>query len=197
MANGTSTIREEKTKAVAEVRKDLEKATSVVLLGFKGMDVITVTDLRARFRKAGVKYTVLKNKLIEQALKGSPLEGNAQLKKVLKGETAIAFSYEDPSIAAKIVRDFRKEGDKHEKLLVKAGVLETTVLQGAEVESQLASMPGKDELRAMLLATLQAPLQQFVMQLQAPLQNLVYVLDARRRQLEEGAPSQADAPPAE
>ena len=55
-------------------------------------------------------------------------------------------------------------------------------------------MPGKDELRAMLLATLQAPLQQFVMQLQAPLQNLVYVLDARRRQLEEGAPSQADAP---
>lgn len=183
---GTSTIREEKAKAVAEVREDLSKATSVVLLGFKGMDVITVTDLRARFRKAGVKYAVVKNKLFEQALKGTPLEGNSDLLKVLKGETAIAFSYEDPSAAAKVVRDFRKEGEKHEKLQVKAGLLETTVVPGAQVESQLASMPGKDELRAMLLATLQAPLQQFVAQLQAPLQNLVYVLDARRRQMEEG-----------
>ena len=46
-------------------------------------------------------------------------------------------------------------------------------------------MPGKDELRAMLLATLQAPAQNLVAQLQAPLQNLVYVLEARRKQLAE------------
>lgn len=182
----TSSVREEKAKAVAEVKKDLGKATSVVLLGFKGMDVVSVTDLRARFRKAGVKYTVVKNKLIAQALKGSPLEGNKELVKVLKGETGVAFSFEDPSAAAKVVRDFRKEGEKNEKLQVKAGLLETTLVPGSAVESQLASMPGKDELRAMLLATLQAPLQKLVQQLQAPLQNLVYVLDARRRQLEEG-----------
>lgn len=182
----TSSVREEKAKAVAEVKKDLDKATSVVLLGFKGMDVVTVTDLRARFRKAGVKYTVVKNKLFAQALKGSPLEGNKELGKVLKGETGIAFSFEDPSAAAKIVRDFRKEGDKNEKLEVKAGLLETTLLAGKDVESTLASMPGKDELRAQLLATLQAPLQKLVQQLQAPLQNLAYALDARRRGLEEG-----------
>ena len=42
-------------------------------------------------------------------------------------------------------------------------------------------MPGKDELRATLLATLQAPLQQFVALLQAPAQNLVYVLAAKER----------------
>ena len=38
-----------------------------------------------------------------------------------------------------------------------------------------------DELRAMLLATLQAPLQQFVRLLQAPTQNFVYVLAAKER----------------
>ena len=47
-------------------------------------------------------------------------------------------------------------------------------------------MPGKDELRATLLATLQAPLQQFVALLQAPTQNLVYVLAAKERQADEG-----------
>ena len=40
-------------------------------------------------------------------------------------------------------------------------------------------MPGKNELRAMLLATMQAPLQQFVQQLNAPRQNFVYLLKAK------------------
>jgi large subunit ribosomal protein L10 len=187
MAKGTSTVREEKAKVVQEVRDTMSKATSVVLLGFKGVDVITVTELRNRFRKAGVQYTVVKNKLIEQALKGSPFEGHAGLKGVFAGETGVAYSFEDAATAAKVVRDFRKEGGKHEKLQVKAGLLEVVVIPGDQVESQLASMPGKDEVRAQFLATLQAPMQQFVAQLQAPLQNLVYVLDARRRQFEETA----------
>lgn len=189
MANGMSAIREEKAKAVQEVKDLMDKATSVVFLGFKGMDVITVTDLRSKFRTAGVKYLVVKNTLIQQALKGSPLESDAQLEKVFAGETAVAFSFEDPSSAAKVVRDFRKLGDKQEKLQVKAAVLESTVMAGPQVEAQLASMPGKDELRAMLLATMQAPLQQFVMQINAPAQNLVYVLEARRKQLEEEQPA--------
>jgi large subunit ribosomal protein L10 len=42
-------------------------------------------------------------------------------------------------------------------------------------------MPGKDELRAMLLATLQAPLQKFVALLQAPAQNFVYILSAKEK----------------
>ena len=49
-------------------------------------------------------------------------------------------------------------------------------------ESQLATMPGKDELRAQLLMTLQAPLTQFVQLLQAPAQNFVYLLKAKEDQ---------------
>ncbi len=59
-------------------------------------------------------------------------------------------------------------------------------MPGEKVESVLASMPGKDELRATLLATLQAPAQNLVALLQAPAQNFAYLLDAKRRQ-EEGA----------
>ena len=87
--------------------------------------------------------------------------------------TGIAWSYEDPSAAAKVVKAYRKED---EKLQIKAGLIEGSVLDAKAVEDQLATMPGKDELRATLLATLQAPLQQFVALLQAPTQNFVYVL---------------------
>jgi len=53
------------------------------------------------------------------------------------------------------------------------------VLDGKGVEDTLAKMPGKNELRATLLATLQAPAQQLLQQIQAPAQNLVYVLKAK------------------
>ncbi|MDB5212114.1 MAG: ribosomal protein L10p, partial [Myxococcaceae bacterium] len=65
-------------------------------------------------------------------------------------------------------------------------LIEGEVLSAARVENELATMPGKDELRATLLATLQAPLQQFVALLQAPTQNLVYVLAAKERQANGG-----------
>ena len=65
---------------------------------------------------------------------------------------------------------------------IKAGLIDGAVMDGKAVEDQLATMPGKDELRATLLATLQAPLTQFVMLLNAPAQNFVYVLSAKERQ---------------
>jgi large subunit ribosomal protein L10 len=151
--------------------------TSAVFLDFKGMTVENVTKMRADFRKAGVEYKVCKNTLVKTALKDAPFK--AKLDDVLVGMTGIAWSYEDPSAAAKVVKAFRKD---NEKLKVKAGLVDGQLLDGQAVEAQLATMPGKDELRATLLATMQAPLQQFVALLQAPAQNFAYLLSAKERE---------------
>lgn len=181
-------IREEKEAQAAVVRENFTRAVGTVLLDFRGIDVPTITDLRARFRKAGVEYKVVKNKLALKALAGTSIEGIAAFTKHLKGPTGIAWSYEDPSMAAKILRDFKKEigGDLAEKLQVKCGLVESQVFEADAVEKQMASLPGKDEVRAQLLAQLLAPMQSLVRQLGAPSQNFAYVLDARKRQLEEG-----------
>ena len=80
-----------------------------------------------------------------------------------------------------MVKALRKGGEKAEKLNVKCGLLGDGVLAGERVETELATLPGKDEIRAMLLATLQAPAQSLVRQLSAAGQNFAYVLDARKR----------------
>jgi large subunit ribosomal protein L10 len=184
MAGQATPHKKDKAADVAEIKKTWTKATSVVLLGFKGLTVPAVTELRTRFRKGGVEYKVFKNTLVLQALKGTALEGKKEIEDVLKGETGVAFSFEDPSAAAKIVRDFRKEREADaEKLQVKAGVLDASIVSGKDVESKLASMPGKDEVRAMLLATLQAPMQKLLQTLQAPSQHVVYALEAQRKKL--------------
>jgi len=173
-----------KDQQIDYLKDRFARATSVVLLDFMGLTVSQATDLRNQFRKAGVDYKVVKNTLVKIALKDTPLDLD-ELKAQLQGQTALAFSFEEPSVAAKVVRDFRKLEVNATKLQVKCGVLENAVMDGPRVETELASLPGKDEVRAMLLAQLLAPMQKLVMQLNAPAQNALFALDARKRQLEE------------
>jgi large subunit ribosomal protein L10 len=178
--------RPDKEQSVEKLREAFERSVAAVFVDFRGIDVPTITDLRVRFRQAGVQYAVVKNNLVRKALEGTPLDGNDDLEANLAGPTAIAWSFEDPSLAAKIIKAFRKEGDTQEKLKVKCGILDDQFLSGERVEAELATLPGKDELRASLLAQLMAPMQNLVRQLQAPGQNLAYALEARRNQQEGG-----------
>ena len=174
--------REGKSALIGEVKNKFDKMSSAVFLDYKGMTVEQATVLRTSFRKAGVEYKVVKNTLVKQALKEASFLKGLNKTKTLTGMTGIAWSYEDPSAAAKVVKSFKKDqGDAGDKLKIKAGLIDGTVLDAKAVEEQLATMPGKGELRAKLLATLQAPLQQFVALLNAPAQNFVYALAAKEQ----------------
>jgi len=171
--------RDQKEKQITEIKTRFDKMTAAVLLDFKGMTVENATKLRSEFRKAGVEYKVVKNTLVKHAIKGSAYAG--KLDDALVGMTGIAWSYEDPSAAAKVVKAFKKD-EAGDKLTVKAGLVDGAILDAKAVTDQLANMPGKDELRATLLATLQAPLAQFVRLLNAPAQNFAYLLAAKENQ---------------
>src|SRR5688572_24292572 len=163
-----------KEAQIDELKDKLAKTQSVVLADYRGIDVPTVTGLRDEFRKAQCEYRVFKNTLVMLAVKGTPMEG---MSKHLEGTTALIFSYESPAAAAKVATKFAKDS---EKLVVKGGYFEGTVLDKAGVEG-LASMPGKDELRAKLLATFMAPATDLVRTLSAGAQNFMYLLSAKER----------------
>jgi len=166
--------RAQKEAAIGTLKQRFDKMTSVVLVDYQGLNVEQVTKLRNDFRKSGVEYRVVKNTLIKLAIKGQPWAD--AFGKTLRGMTGVAWSFEEPSAAAKVVKAFRKD---NEKLKVKGGLVDGVLVPADRVESDLANMPGKDELRAQLLMTLQAPLTQFVQLLNAPAQNLVYLLKAK------------------
>jgi len=169
-------LRTEKEVQIADLKARFAKMTSAVFIDFQGMTVEEVTKLRDDLRAKGVDYKVVKNKLVRHALSGAPYLGS--LVGALKGMTGIAWSYEEPSAAAKVLKEFVKE---NEKLKIKAGVLEGQVMDGRAVQDQLATMPGKNEARAMLLATLNAPAQRFVMLLNTPGGNFVRALRAKEQ----------------
>jgi len=167
-------LKSEKVEQIADIKARFAKMTSAVFVDFQGMTVEEVTKLRDDLRAKGVDYRVVKNKLVRHALAGAPWL--SRLEGALKGMTGVAWSYEEPSAAAKVLKDFVKD---NEKLKIKAGLLEGQVLDGKAVQEQLATMPGKNEARAMLLATFNAPAQRMVMLLNTPGGNLVRVLQAK------------------
>ena len=166
-----------KEQQVNELKEKLAKTSALVLADYRGIDVPTVTGLRDQFRKAQCEYKVYKNTLVKLAVKGTKMEG---ISKHLEGPTAIIFSWESPAAPAKVATKFAKES---EKFVVKGGYFEGQVLDVKGVES-LASMPGKDELRAKLLATFMAPATDLVRTLSAGAQNFAYLLSAKQRQAE-------------
>jgi large subunit ribosomal protein L10 len=168
--------RAQKNEQVSDLKARFDRMTSAVFLDFTGMTVEEVSKLRVRLREKGVEYKVVKNTLVQKALADKPWVSG--LDSALAGMTGVAWSFEEPSAAARVVKEFRKE---NEKLKVKAGLLEGQVLNGVAVEEQLATLPNKDEARSMLLATLMAPAQRFVMLLNAPARNFVGVLAAKER----------------
>jgi len=169
--------RTQKEQQVAELKAKLQKSAALVLADYRGLTVPAVTSLRDDFRKQQCEYKVYKNTLVKLAIAGTAME---KMGKYLEGPTAIIFSWDSPSAAAKVAKDFAKG---NEKFKIKGGYLEGSILDEKGVLA-CADLPGKDEMRASLLATFMAPATQFVRTINAGAQNFAYVLDARRRALE-------------
>lgn len=168
--------RTQKEQVVGRIKEDWRDVQSIVLAEYRGLDVPTVTALREEFRKAGCHYKVLKNTLVRIAIKGSRME---PLSTLLEGPTAVIWSTDSPSAPAKVATKAAKD---HEKFVIKGGYFDGQALDVKAVEG-LATMPGKDELRATMLMTLIAAPTDFVRTLAAGPTNFLYALQARERAL--------------
>lgn len=168
--------RSEKEAAVTEIKDSFKGVMSMVLADYRGIDVPTVTAVRDEFRKANCHYRVLKNTLVKLAIQGLDIE---PISAYLEGPTAIMWSHESPSEPAKIAAKIARA----EKCFqIKGGYFDGNAIDEQGVQ-QLASMPGKPELQAMLLMTFMAPATDFVRLMAAGPTNFLYLLDARKRAL--------------
>lgn len=153
-------------------------AQSIVVAEYRGLDVEAATRLRREARKQGVQLRVLKNTLARRAMDGTPFAGLADK---LVGPLVYGFSA-DPVAAAKVLSTFAKDNDK---LVVKAGAMPHHVMDETGVKA-LASLPSREELLAKLMATMQAPIGQFVRTLnEVParfVRTLAAVRDAKEKQ---------------
>ena len=156
----------EKQKVIDEIKSKLEKAKSAVVIDYIGITVAQADAMRKKLRAANVDYTVYKNTLARRALSGTEFE---RLGEVLEGPSAFAISYEDATVPARTLSDIIKE---YKKMEFKAGVIEGTFYDAAGVQ-MIATIPGREELIAKFMGSIQSPVSKIVRVFQA-------VADARQ-----------------
>ena len=174
--------RNEKVSIVDGLSSRLETAPFIALADYRGISVAEVTELRAKFKEAGVHYEVIKNKLAKRAIDGTDKEALAEM---LSGMTTWIISGEDPIAAAKLLKAETKELVKNEKFTIKGGFFDGEFLDSKGV-TDVAELPSKDELFAMLLGLLQKGPQQVLGVVQAPGRDLVNLLKNYESKLAEG-----------
>jgi large subunit ribosomal protein L10 len=145
---------EQKKAVVAEVSKVLADAQATMLAEYRGLSVAQMTTLRRKAHESKVYLRVVKNTLARRAVEGTEFEC---LKDQMVGPLAYAIS-NDPVAVAKILSEFAKD---NEHLKIKAAAMGGKLMSVAQVQA-LAKLPGREQLLAMLLGTMQAPIQKFV-----------------------------------
>jgi large subunit ribosomal protein L10 len=168
MAQRTKT---EKIQLTAELVDTLGASDVLYLTDFTGLNVKEITELRRRFREAGHRFIVVKNRLALRAIEQLDLP---DLTEYLRGPTGFIVGAGDPVAPARMLRDFAKENEDRPTL--KVGVVEKRVV-GVDEVMTLASLPPREELLAGIAGSLTAPVAGIVGVLEGLLRDIASMVE--------------------
>lgn len=164
--------KQQKVATVESLSQSLKQAKGAVFANFQGLTVAETEELRNQCHQEKVEMAVVKKTLVKRAF------DEAGLKEVdpetFTGGIATFTSATEEVAPAKIVVGFAK---KHEIMSVFGGLLEGKFIDQAMIKS-LAALPGKQELFAKLVGSLNAPISGFVNVLAGNLRGLVQIINA-------------------
>ena len=168
---------QQKKAIVREVKEAASSALSLISVDFRGMNVAEMTEIRNLARDAGVQLRVVRNTLTKRALEDTE---HACLNDTLAGPSMLAFSPEEPSAVARLLRDYAKQC---QALQVRA-ISIAGQLHGGEDLEKIASLPTRDEGIATLMSTMMAPVSGLARTLKEVPSKLVRTLSAIRERKE-------------
>ena len=141
-------LKQEEVKKIAE---KMSKASSIVVAEYRGLTVEQTQNLRRQLREEGCEMLVIKNNISKRAAQSL---GYNDLSNDFKGPNGVVFAFEDSVAAARVLFNF---GKKNKKLVIKSGVVDGDFYQPAQI-AEIAALPNKETLLAMLAGQLYNPL---------------------------------------
>ena len=162
-----------KEQQVEEIRDWMGQCTIAISTDHTGISVTQMTALRRALREQGVQYKIVKNTL---ALLAADAAGRPELKSLIDGPTAIAFTFGEEIAPAKVLAEYIRTS--RSSLKIRGGVMGDRTLTAAEINT-LATLPPKDVLIAQLLGQLNGPVAGLVRVLNGPISGLARVIQRR------------------
>ena len=165
----------QKNDVIQEVADLLATSKMTVVAKYEGTSVKALQALRRDAKGNGTKVKVVKNRLVIQALKANDKLQAADMS-ALEGMLLYAFNGEDEVAAAQSLNNFAKANPTLE--FVGAISADGQFIDAASVKA-LAGLPGKNQLIAGLINTLNSPMRGVVGSLSGNLHGLLQGLEAK------------------
>jgi large subunit ribosomal protein L10 len=143
--------RDQKAAVIEEVAGQIQGSEAIFAVDYRGISVPQAAELRTRLREADASFRVVKNTLTERAADQAGADG---LKELLDGPTAMTFVRGDAAMAAKALRDFRRQT---QLLEFKGGWMNGAALTPDEIDA-IAQLPSRDVLYGRLVGMVASPL---------------------------------------
>ena len=162
--------KQDKIFTVQNLAAKLKEAKTVVLTDYQGLTANQITQLRTMVKNVGGELMVVKNTLLQRALKDAslPIPEN-------EGPTAIVIGIEDEIEPIKTL-------SQHQRNLglpkFKSGIWEDRVITAEELD-ELGQLPSKDQLLVKLTSLLRSPGVRLVGSLSGNQRKLVLILKAK------------------
>ena len=170
-------MRAEKKFLTSEYVARLNASPFFIVVGYQGMKVAHLSELRKRLTQVEAEIHVVKNTVFRVAAKEA---GVADLDGSLAGQLAVVTGQKDISAAAKALKNFGAEFDQ---LKIKFGYLDNERLEEASLKT-LADLPSMEVLRGMLLGVINAPATKLATVINTPAKQLAQVIKAKSEKAE-------------
>lgn len=164
-------MRKEKQYLLDQIKNEIDDSSAMVMMSYQKLGPNATFELRDQIRQAGGHMTVVKKRIFIKAMEaaGVAVEGVD-----LSGHLAIVYTGEDTVAPTKAVFKF---SDEHaDTLSVLGGHFDGKFATPADVVA-LSKLPSKDEMRAQLLGTFEAPLSQTLAVFEALLTSVPHALE--------------------
>jgi large subunit ribosomal protein L10 len=170
MGEKTLKIKQHKTEGVNEIKELVKSSRDVIFTDYRGLNVTQITQLRRALRERETEYRVIKNNYAKLAMEQLELPFAEEF---LVDPTALALVRADVGPVAKLLFEFMRDST----LRIKGGLVEGRVVSAQDVES-ISRLPSREQLYAMLMGTINAPLSNMLQVMNGVISKLVRTVQA-------------------
>lgn len=174
-------MRQEKQLLLNEVKDQIEHFGSFVIMRYLKLSANKANEFRRQVIKIGGNVEVMRKRILIKAAKEAGVELDLE---ALPGHIGLVYANDDPIEMTKFVFKFGSENAK--AIEVVGGRFDGQIYNAVDVE-KLSKLPGKNEMRAQLLSTFEAPMAQTLAVMDALLSSVVYCLDNKCKMAQEGS----------
>lgn len=164
-------MRQEKQLLLEEVKGHLNRYPTFLIMNYLGFSANMANEFRKEVAAINGDVVVIRKRVLVKAAE------SAQVKLTLSdlpGHIGLVFASKDPLEVTKFVFKYSEDNDK--KIQVIGGQFEGQMYSAEQME-KLSKLPSRDEMRAQLLATLEAPMAQTLAVMEALLTAVPHCLE--------------------